>query len=57
MGDLTQYLTECGYAGMFIAAFLAGSVLPFSNEELMAELQLAGLSAQQLVIWGTLGNT
>lgn len=57
MGDLTQYLTECGYAGMFIAAFLAGSVLPFSSEVVMAALQLAGLSALQLVIWGTLGNT
>lgn len=42
---------------MFIAAFLAGSVLPFSSEVVMAALQLAGLSALQLVIWGTLGNT
>ncbi len=41
---------------MFIAAFLAGSVLPFSSEVVMAGLQAAGLNAVQLVIWASVGN-
>ncbi len=42
---------------MFAAAFLAGSFLPFSSEAVMAALQLAGLPALPLFVWGTLGNT
>lgn len=57
MGDFTQFLTECGFFGMFIAAFLAGSFLPFSSEIVMAALRVAGLPAMQLLLWGTLGNT
>lgn len=57
MGEFAQYLTECGYVGMFLASFLAGSFIPFSSELVMGALQLAGLSVVQLLIWGTLGNT
>lgn len=41
---------------MFIAAFIAGSVFPFSSETVMAGLQLAGLQPLPLLIWGTIGN-
>lgn len=57
MGELVQLLSDWGYVGMFVAAFLAGSVLPFSSEAVMAALQLAGLPAAGLLLWATLGNT
>lgn len=46
-----------GLPGMFVSAFLAGSILPFSSELVMAGLQLAGADPWGLVVWGTLGNT
>lgn len=57
MDTFIHLLIDYGYAGMFIAAFLAGSVFPFSSEVVMGGLQLAGLSAFGLIVWGTLGNT
>lgn len=56
MDTIVEILTQYGYWGMFIAAFIAGSVFPFSSEAVMAGLQLAGLSPLPLLIWGTAGN-
>ena len=53
---ITDILIDYGYWGMFIAAFIAGSVFPFSSEAVMAGLQLAGLAPLPLFIWGTIGN-
>lgn len=53
---ITELLITYGYWGMFIAAFIAGSVFPFSSEAVMAGLQLAGLSPLYLFLWGTVGN-
>jgi membrane protein YqaA with SNARE-associated domain len=38
MEALIQILESYGYLGMTIAAFLAGSVFPFSSEAVMASL-------------------
>lgn len=56
MAGLTDFLVQFGAFGMFISAFLAGSVLPFSSEVVMTALQLAGVSKLSLLLWGTLGN-
>ena len=56
MDTVIELLIQYGYWGMFIAAFIAGSVFPFSSEAVMAGLQLAGLNPTSLLIWGTLGN-
>lgn len=42
---------------MFVAAFLAGSFLPFSSEVVMIGLLAAGADAGDLLLWGTAGNT
>jgi membrane protein YqaA with SNARE-associated domain len=42
---------------MLLAAFLAGSVFPFSSETVMVLLLGSGLDGRQLVIYGTIGNT
>lgn len=56
MDTVIELLIQYGYWGMFIAAFIAGSVFPFSSEAVMAGLQLAGLNPMSLLIWGTVGN-
>lgn len=56
MDAVIDFLIQYGYWGMFVAAFIAGSVFPFSSEAVMAGLQLAGLSPLGLLVWGTLGN-
>ena len=56
MDILIQALEDYGYLGMTIAAFLAGSVFPFSSEAVMASLQLAGLEPWPLFLCATVGN-
>jgi membrane protein YqaA with SNARE-associated domain len=56
MDAFVHFLISYGCYGMFVAAFLAASIFPFSSEVVMAALQTAGTSPLQLLIWGTLGN-
>lgn len=49
-------LSEWGYAGLFIAAFLAGSVLPFSSEVVLGLLIAAGYDAIGCTVAASLGN-
>lgn len=53
---LTDFLINYGYWGMLLAAFLAGSFFPFSSEAVMLGLFAAGLKAEPLIIYGTIGN-
>lgn len=55
MDAFILFLESYGYWGMFVAAFLAGSVFPFSSEAVMLSL-LTTLDAWPLVIYGTIGN-
>lgn len=57
MAEISDFLINYGYLGMFLSAFLAGSFLPFSSEAVMVALLAAGLHPTQLVVFGTLGNT
>lgn len=56
MNELMNILIDWGYGGMAVAAFIAGSVFPFSSETLLAALQLAGLSPLPLFVSATIGN-
>ena len=56
MDAFVDILIQHGYWGMFVAAFLAASVFPFSSEAVMVGLQVAGLSPLPLLLWGTAGN-
>ncbi|MDO4210239.1 MAG: YqaA family protein [Bacteroidales bacterium] len=57
MEVLYQLMIDHGVTGFFIAAFLAGSFMPFSSEVVMVALITTGVDPWGLVIWGTLGNT
>lgn len=57
MDAIVSLLADHGGAGMFVAAFLAGSFLPFSSEAVMLALLAAGADSGELLLWGTAGNT
>jgi membrane protein YqaA with SNARE-associated domain len=45
-----------GYIGLFVAAFLAATLLPLGSEMILAALLLSGLSPSGLVLVATAGN-
>ena len=57
MDTALQFLLDYGYAGMFLAAFLAGSILPFSSEAFLVAFVRLGLDAVLTVVCATAGNT
>ena len=54
---LIQLLIDWGYVGLFISSFLAGSIIPFSSEVVMAATLGVGLNPTLIVIVVTVGNT
>ena len=56
MDGFIELLESYGYWGMLTAAFLAGSVFPFSSEAVMVGLMAAGLDPWLLMTYGTTGN-
>jgi membrane protein YqaA with SNARE-associated domain len=57
MAELLYFLTEYGYIGLFIAAFLAATILPFSSEVVFTALLYSTQSDVWLcIISATLGN-
>lgn len=56
MDVIIAFLTEYGYMGMLVSAFLAGSFFPFSSEAVMLGLLATGLNGWQLIIYATIGN-
>ncbi len=57
MDAFIQYLVSYGDIGMFVSAFLAGSVLPFSSEVVMVGLLAAGAPPDEILVCATAGNT
>lgn len=53
---MLSLLESWGYWGMFVAAFVAGSVFPFSSEAVLTGLLLAGLDPLRLFVAATIGN-
>jgi membrane protein YqaA with SNARE-associated domain len=51
-----EFLMEYGYIGVFIAAFLAATVLPFSSEVVLMGVLLTGASYWPCMIAATVGN-
>lgn len=51
-----EFLIQFGYLGLFTAAFLAATILPFSSEVVLSALILGGLDPVLLVAVATCGN-
>jgi membrane protein YqaA with SNARE-associated domain len=57
MDFLLEFLTQWGYAGLFLCAFIAGSVVPLSSEAiLLAYIGPLHLSPLWCLLWATAGN-
>lgn len=56
MEQFFDVLISYGPWGMFIAAFLAGSILPFSSEVVMAALLAVGVDPWLLLLTASAGN-
>lgn len=54
---LTTFFVDWGYWGLFLSAFIAGSILPFSSEIVMILLVRMGLDPVWCVLSATAGNT
>lgn len=57
MEHIFDILINYGPWGMFIAAFLAGSILPFSSETVMVALFAAGVNPWTLLLMASVGNS
>lgn len=53
---MLDLLITYGYLGVFIAAFLAATILPFSSEVVLSGVLLAGASYPLCITAATLGN-
>lgn len=51
-----EYATELGYVGLFLASFLAATLLPLSSEVVLGFLLLNGFNPILLVCVATVGN-
>ena len=56
LDSLVQLLIQYGPLGMLFAAFIAGSVFPFSSEAVMVGMLVAGVNPVELTIYATIGN-
>lgn len=57
MESFSQILIDWGYIGLFLAAVLAGSILPFSSEIVLLALVKLGLNPIGCLVSATFGNT
>lgn len=57
MEQLYDILINYGEWGMFVASFLAGSILPFSSEAIMLALLAVGNSPWKLLFFASVGNS
>ncbi|MCC5932642.1 MAG: DedA family protein [Balneolales bacterium] len=44
------------YLGLFVTAFAAATILPFSSEAAVVAAMLAGLDPAAILLWASLGN-
>ena len=57
MDAIVDFFIDWGYWGLFLSAFVAGSILPFSSEVVMTVLVHMGLDPMLCLISASVGNT
>lgn len=55
--EYQEWLISIGFAGMFLSAFLAGTIVPFNSEIIFMALLAAGLDGFWLLAVATFGNS
>lgn len=56
MDTILEFLIDWGYIGMFLSALIAGTVVPFSSEAVLATCVTMGLDPILSVLVATAGN-
>ncbi len=51
-----EFLLEWGYLGVFVGAFLASTIVPFSSDFVVVGMLLAGGNPLMTIIFATAGN-
>ncbi len=54
---MMEYLATYSYLGLFLAAFLSATILPFSSEVVLSALLISGLDPVACLIYASIGNT
>lgn len=54
---MLEGLVEYGYWGLFLASFLAATILPLSSEVVFAALVASGMNLWSLILYATVGNS
>ena len=57
LDTITRFCIDWGYWGLFLSAFVAGSIVPFSSEVVMVVLVRMGLDPVLCLLAGAAGNT
>ena len=57
METISQFFVDWGYIGLFLSALVAGSILPFSSEAVLAVLVLMGADPVICLLSASVGNT
>lgn len=57
MDAIAQFFIDWGYIGLFLSAFLAGSIVPFSSEVVLTILVQMGADPTLCLISASVGNT
>ena len=57
MDAIIHLLVSYGDWGLLVAAFLAGSIIPFPSEAVLLAFLALGLDPVWLVVFATIGNT
>jgi len=55
--EVGQEWIEWGLLGLFVASFLAATILPFSSEAVLMAMALGAWSSSSLLLVATIGNT
>lgn len=53
---MLEWLTEYGYLGLFLGAFLAATIIPFSSDVLLVGLLAAGGDPVRVIVAASVGN-
>ena len=56
MNELSELAVNLGYPGIFLVSFIASTLVPFSNEVVVAAMPALGYDIWLTAVWATAGG-